>query len=67
METMSSIEYTCEECGRSVSCATDAPTPECCGKSMTTAGLDRCTRPANAEYSRPMDEEDACDDGRAGS
>jgi len=28
--------------------------------------LDICTQPAHAEHARPMEDEDACDDFRAG-
>jgi len=31
---------------------------------MKKTPLDICTQPVHAEHSRPMDEEDACDDFR---
>ncbi len=59
------ITYKCKECGKTV-IITDGKVPSCCGKSMTKMRLDLCTQPAHAEHSRPMDDENACDDGRAG-
>jgi hypothetical protein len=57
--------YKCEECGRIVK-VTDGTIPECHSKPMTKVPLEICTEPASAEFSRPLDAEDACDDGRAG-
>ena len=57
--------YKCENCGRTTK-TEDSLNPECCGKPMTKLPLDVCTQPAHAEHARPMDSEDACDDGRAG-
>lgn len=59
------VTYKCENCGKTVT-VSDGTIPECCGKPMTKMHLDVCIQPANAEHSRPMDAEDACDDGRAG-
>ena len=56
-------KYKCEICGRTVS---DNKVPECCGEPMKQLPLDICVQPAHAEHARPMDSEDACDDGRAG-
>ena len=33
---------------------------------MEKLKIDICTQPAHAEHARPMDEEDVCDEGRAG-
>jgi len=33
---------------------------------MKKLPLDICTQPAHAEHARPMEDEDACDDFRAG-
>jgi hypothetical protein len=55
----------CEDCGKTIT-ITDGSVPECCGKPMKKLPLDVCIQPAHAEHARPMDAEDACDDGRAG-
>jgi len=57
--------YKCKECGKTID-ITDEKVPNCCGKPMEKVPLDICTQPAHAEHARPMDEENACDDGRAG-
>ena len=57
--------YKCDECGKTVE-VTDEDIPSCCNKPMKKISLDVCTQPAHAEHSRPMDDENACDDGRAG-
>ena len=44
----------------------DGKLPYCCGKYMKKLPLDICTQPAHAEHARPMEDEDACDDFRAG-
>ena len=59
------VTYKCEKCGKTVK-ITDESIPKCHGKPMTKLPLDICIKPASAEFSRPMDSEDACDDGRAG-
>jgi hypothetical protein len=57
--------YECKQCGKKTK-VTDGKAPECCGKAMKKISLDICTQPAHAEHSRPMEDENACDDGRAG-
>jgi hypothetical protein len=57
--------YKCEKCGKSIK-TTHEDIPECCGIPMKKIPLDVCTQPAHAEHARPMEEEDACDDGRTG-
>ena len=57
--------YECEDCGNTVK-VKDGKAPDCCGKTMKKMPLDICTQPAHAEHARPMDDENACDDGRAG-
>jgi hypothetical protein len=57
--------YKCEHCGKTVK-ITKEKIPHCCGKPMKKMSLDICTQPAHAEHARPMDDENACDDGRAG-
>lgn len=58
--------YECENCRKNVK-STDGKIPECCGKSMKKIPLGICTRATDAEHSRPMEEEDACDDFRGGN
>lgn len=57
--------YECKNCGKKINVSNDKA-PICCGKTMERLPLDVCTQPAHAEHSRPMEDEDACDDGRAG-
>jgi hypothetical protein len=57
--------YRCEGCGKTVK-VSDGSVPRCCDKPMRKLPLDVCLQPAHAEHARPMDDEDACDDGRAG-
>ena len=57
--------YKCEDCGKTVK-TTNGNIPECCNKPMKKIPLDICTQPAHAEHTRPMNDEDACNDGRAG-
>ncbi len=57
--------YKCELCGKNIE-VTDGMVPSCCGKPMKKMPLDICIQPAHAEHARPMDDENACDDGRAG-
>jgi hypothetical protein len=58
-------EYECENCGKRAK-NKDNVEPECCGKKMKQLPLDVCTTAADAEFSRPMDSDEPCDDGRAG-
>ena len=57
--------YKCKICGKEVK-TKEGAIPQCCGKAMTKIPLDLCTQPEDAEHARPMDSEDACNDGRAG-
>ena len=57
-------EYECEVCGKKARSYGGIPT--CCNRPMKKIPLDICTEPADAEHARPMEDEDACDDGRAG-
>ena len=57
--------YKCKNCGKEIK-VKEGTIPQCCGKPMTKIPLDLCTQPAHAEHARPMDNEDACNDGRAG-
>lgn len=58
-------KYQCENCGKTIEIS-DEKIPDCCGKPMKKISLDICTQPAHAEHARPMEKEDACNDGRAG-
>lgn len=57
--------YRCNTCGKIVK-VSDGKVPLCCDKQMEILPIDICTQPAHAEHARPMEEEDVCDDGRAG-
>ena len=57
--------YRCENCRKTVKIS-DEKIPECCGKPMKKLPLDICLQPAHAEQTRPMEDEDACDDFRSG-
>lgn len=57
--------YQCEDCDKTVK-VSDAKVPKCCGKPMKKIPLDICLQPAHAEHARPMEDEEACDDFRAG-
>lgn len=58
-------KFECENCGKTVK-VSNGKIPECCDKPMKKLPLDVCLQPAHAEHARPMEDEDACDDGRAG-
>jgi hypothetical protein len=57
--------YKCQICGKIVKTKEDK-IPKCCNKYMEKIPIDICTQPPHAEHSRPMDEEDACNDFRGG-
>ncbi len=61
-------EHECVECGKTA-LADPADPGECCGKPMVKkqVELEPCTNPPGHETTRPGDDEDACDDGRAGT
>ena len=63
---MTKKAYKCSECGKEIVSEEDK-THECCGKEMKQIPLDQCTQPHEAEYSGPFEEDQPCDDGRAGS
>jgi hypothetical protein len=58
-------KYKCDKCGKTIK-KSDGKIPKCCGKKMIKTPLDICIQPAHAEHARPMNDEDACDNGRAG-
>lgn len=57
--------YECKNCGKIVR-VSNGKHPSCCDKPMVKLPLDICTQPAHAEHARPMEDEDTCDDFRAG-
>jgi hypothetical protein len=57
--------YECEECGKRIKKPTSEK-PTCCGKSMKQLPLDVCLQPSDAEQARLMENDEPCDDGRAG-
>jgi len=57
--------YQCEICGKTVK-SSGKKIPLCCNKPMKKLPLEVCLQPAHAEHARPMMNEDACDEGRAG-
>ena len=57
--------YKCDNCGKNIK-VEKGTNPECCGKPMKKLSMNICTQPAHAEHARPMEDEDSCDDFRAG-
>ena len=57
--------YKCEVCGKTIR-TSGKKVPVCCDVPMKKLPLEICLQPAHAEHARPMADEDACDDGRAG-
>jgi len=62
---LAEVVFKCKICGKNYK-TTEDENPLCCNEKMEKIPLDVCTQPAHAEHARPMEEEDACDDGRAG-
>lgn len=58
-------EYQCMSCKRTVN-AKSNEIPKCCGKSMKKIPIEICLQPSHSEHSRPMEDEDACNDFRSG-
>ena len=56
--------FKCATCGKTIE--TDGSIPQCCGQQMKEFKKEACTKPFNPEAQRPMEDEDACDDFRAG-
>ncbi|MDD4307779.1 MAG: hypothetical protein PHU53_03105 [Thermoplasmata archaeon] len=55
--------YECGKCGKVIRATS---LPDCCGRKMTVVKLPPCTSAASAEHSRPMEDEEPCDDSRGG-
>ena len=60
---MTELEFQCRACGKR---AKAAEPPECCGQKMDEIPLEACTQAFGAENSRPMDDDEPCDDSRGG-
>ena len=58
--------YQCQSCKRTATVDEGESVPSCCGKPMIKMPREICLQPDHAEHARPMEEEDACDDFRAG-
>jgi len=64
---MSKEMYQCEDCEKTAQKGDTAEVPDCCGKPMKRVQEDVCVKaPAAAEHARFDDEDEPCDDGRAG-
>ncbi len=61
---MTEKNFECKDCGKQVKSLENKP--ECCGKPMKQMTLDKCVQPHDAEYSGTFEEDEPCDDGRAG-
>ncbi len=60
--------YECESCKRTATVQDDETPPSCCGKPMKMKmPREICLQPTHAEHARPMEDEDACDEFRAGT
>ncbi|MCX6670921.1 MAG: hypothetical protein NTX92_03240 [Euryarchaeota archaeon] len=59
--------YECQTCKKKIIVKTKKEKPSCCGKPMTKISVDICLQPDHAEHSRPMGEDEPCDDFRGGS
>jgi len=53
--------YECGACGKRMQAD---KAPRCCGKPMKPLKLDACTGAFGAEHSRPMQDDEPCDDSR---
>jgi len=57
--------YECQSCKRTATVSVDKTVPRCCGQPMKIV-KEICMQPAHPEHARPMEDEDACDEFRAG-
>jgi hypothetical protein len=61
-------QYECGSCKRTATVQDDESPPVCCGKPMSKKiPREICLQPTHAEHARPMEDEDACDEGRGGN
>jgi hypothetical protein len=58
--------FQCDRCKRETLATDDGGTPACCGKPMQSIPMDQCTLSTTAEHSRFDQDDEPCDDGRAG-
>jgi len=58
--------YECTSCHRTATVEEGETPPVCCGKPMQRLPREICLQPAHAEHARPMERDDACDEGREG-
>ena len=58
--------YECENCAGQKMTNSEEPSPDCCNRPMKSIPLDQCTLATTAEHSRFDQEDEPCDDGRAG-
>ncbi len=57
--------YECTTCKRTATFDREKnDIPYCCDEPMSRVPKEICTQPAHPEHPRPMEDEDACDDGR---
>ena len=61
-----SIEYECQSCKRTATVEDNQPAPKCCGKVMYQKTKEICIQPTHPEHSRPMEDEEPCNDFRGG-
>jgi hypothetical protein len=66
-KNMTAEFYQCQTCKKTTKVASKEEVPSCCGKPMQKVPLDICLKPDHAEHARPMDEDQPCDDFRAGN
>jgi hypothetical protein len=59
-------KYECLTCKRTATVEDNEDVPECCGRKMKKLPREICLQPSHAEHARPMERDEACDDGRAG-
>jgi hypothetical protein len=59
-------KYECLTCKHTETVEDGVETPECCDNKMKKIPREICLQPAHAEPARPMERDEACDDGRAG-
>jgi hypothetical protein len=58
--------YQCQKCKKKTIVKGEAKKPSCCGKPMKKIQVNICLQPDHAEHSRPMGEDEPCDDFRGG-
>jgi hypothetical protein len=62
---MNEEKYKCEYCGKIVK-TKDKKIPKCCNHPMKKIPLDICIQSTHPEHTRTREDEEPCDDGRAG-